>query len=198
VELDGVPVEISNLDLLAESTSAQAERLGDLADLADLGARLVQGGEGRADRPSSVRNARQSGCQGVLEDPKAFALIRLAAEPFAKLGRAAPPNVLESNMCIRDLSRSKAEESGGTSGPEVGTDDRGMLLGVDLEGRAVAAGHDRTPKATTSLARCQRAVYPEFVFVEVDHQLDGAARDDRLAFVRRGIGQGPQVTHERI
>src|ERR687891_328214 len=69
---------------------------------------------------------------------------------------------------------------------------------VDLEWRAVAARHDRAWKTSDRVRPRGGAGDREFIFREVDDQLESPAGDDTFARVLGHIAQRPEIVDEPI
>jgi hypothetical protein len=112
-------------------------------------------------------------------------VTRSGAETFAKLDRPTSPELLERNVGIRELAGRNAQKSCRAARLEVNAHDSGVSARVELERRAVAAGHDRAREAKVWFRRDGdgRAADPELVFRQVDDELDGPAGKDPFARV---------------
>src|SRR5688572_30530030 len=92
-------------------------------------------------------------------------------------------------MRVRERARRHTEETRRTAGLEVDTHHMRVRPAVDLEGAVVATGRDRAVKP---MLPTRRVVDAEGVFVEVDDELDGSARDDAFTRVARSVAQRPE------
>ena len=79
--------------------------------------------------------------------------------------------------------------------PEVDAHHGGVLSGIYYKRAGVGSGHDSSGESFAQL-RAHGIVDPEFVFMQVDHELDRPARHDALAEMRRRIVDLPKPFDE--
>lgn len=96
-------------------------------------------------------------------------------------------------MPIGEIARRYTHERHRTAGPEMDTDDRGVITGVDDEVAPIGPGYHGAgislPGDAAWVLNVQRVV------PQVDHQFQRAARDDSFSWVRWRIAQQPEVRH---
>jgi hypothetical protein len=96
-------------------------------------------------------------------------------------------------MRVGKVAGRYTEKGHGAARCEVDSDHGCVLLCIDDEGPVVRTRYDG---AAESPGRPARVVDPEFVRVQVDHQLEGTARQDALARVVWRVPQRPQILDE--